>query len=162
LQQQIGRNARKGGHLTYDQIERIYGYMSEKHAEKQKLKGMIKDSLYVLEMMKAYYGLNTDAVWYEAFDNAPRRDVQYLRKMRRNGEKLNEAPRITLSTIHGAKGGECENVVLLTDLSLNTMKSYEQNQMMRIDYSMLVRHGPRNIYTSLNQNKNTKDTIYDK
>lgn len=27
----------------------------------------------------------------------------------------------------GAKGGECENVVLLTDLSLNTMKSYEQN-----------------------------------
>ena len=26
---------------------------------------------------------------------------------------LNEAPRITLSTIHGAKGGEAENVVLL-------------------------------------------------
>jgi DNA helicase-2/ATP-dependent DNA helicase PcrA len=120
-------NARKGGHLTYDQIERIYGYMSEKHAEKQKLKGMIKDSLYVLEMMKAYYGLNTDAVWYEAFDNAPRREVNYLKQMRRKGEKLNEAPRITLSTIHGAKGGECENVVLLTDLSLNTIKSYEKN-----------------------------------
>ena len=34
--------------------------------------------------------------------------------------------------------------------------------MMRIDYSMLVQHGPRNIYTSLNQNKDTKDTIYDK
>ena len=47
--------------------------------------------------------------------------------MRKNGEKLNEAPRITLSTIHGAKGGECENVVLLTDLSLNTMKAYEKN-----------------------------------
>jgi DNA helicase-2/ATP-dependent DNA helicase PcrA len=47
--------------------------------------------------------------------------------MRKNGEKLNEAPRITLSTIHGAKGGEAENVVLLTDLSLNTMKSYEDN-----------------------------------
>jgi superfamily I DNA/RNA helicase len=46
--------------------------------------------------------------------------------MRRKGEKLNEAPRITLSTIHGAKGGECENVVLLTDLSLNTIKSYEK------------------------------------
>ena len=66
-------------------------------------------------------------VWFEAFDAAPKRDINYLRKMRKNGEKLNEAPRITLSTIHGAKGGECENVVLLTDLSLNTMKSYEQN-----------------------------------
>jgi DNA helicase-2/ATP-dependent DNA helicase PcrA len=47
--------------------------------------------------------------------------------MRRRGEKLNEAPRITLSTIHGAKGGEAENVVLLTDLSFNTMRSYERN-----------------------------------
>ena len=47
--------------------------------------------------------------------------------MRINGEKLNKAPRITLSTIHGAKGGESENVVLLTDLSENTMKAYERN-----------------------------------
>ena len=83
--------------------------------------------MYDLPMLSAYYGLKNDDVWFEAFDAAPNRDVQYLRKMRKNGEKLNEAPRITLSTIHGAKGGECENVVLLTDLSLNTMKSYEQN-----------------------------------
>ena len=82
---------------------------------------------YDIDRLKEHYGLKTDAVWFEAFDAAPRRDVNYLRKMRKNGEKLNEAPRITLSTIHGAKGGECENVVLLTDLSLNTMKSYEQN-----------------------------------
>ena len=47
--------------------------------------------------------------------------------MRKNGEKLNEPPRITLSTIHGAKGGESQNVVLLTDLSENTMKAYEKN-----------------------------------
>ena len=47
--------------------------------------------------------------------------------MRKNGEKLNEDPRITLSTIHGAKGGESQNVVLLTDLSENTMKAYEKN-----------------------------------
>ena len=53
--------------------------------------------------------------------------TNYLRKMRKNGEKLNESPRITLSTIHGAKGGESQNVVLLTDLSENTMKGYEKN-----------------------------------
>ena len=117
-------NLRKGQPLTYDQVERIYSYMS---VDKNKLKSMIKDSMYDIAMLKEYYGLKTDDVWFEAFDAAPKRDVQYLRKMRKNGEKLNEAPRITLSTIHGAKGGECENVVLLTDLSLNTMKSYEQN-----------------------------------
>jgi len=44
-----------------------------------------------------------------------------------NGEKLNEKPRIELSTIHAAKGGEATNVVLLTDLTENTMRSYEKN-----------------------------------
>ena len=34
---------------------------------------------------------------------------------------------IELSTIHAAKGGEAENVVLLTDLTENTMRSYERN-----------------------------------
>ena len=36
--------------------------------------------------------------------------------MRRNGELLKQEPRIKLSTIHGMKGGECDNVVLLSDL----------------------------------------------
>ena len=99
------------------------------NTDKKKLKGMLKDASYDITTLKKDYGLKLDsnAVWYEAFDDAPSRDINYLRKMRKNGEKLNEAPRITLSTIHGAKGGEAENVVLLTDLSLNTMKSYEDN-----------------------------------
>ena len=97
------------------------------NVDKDKLKSMLKDSSYDIDTLEQNYGLKTNAVWFEAFDDAPKRDITYLRKMRKNGEKLNESPRITLSTIHGAKGGECENVVLLTDLSLNTMKSYEQN-----------------------------------
>ena len=83
--------------------------------------------LFFSFVLKKYHGLKTNAVWFEAFDAAPRREINYLKQMRRRGEKLNQAPRITLSTIHGAKGGEAENVVLLTDLSFNTMKSYERN-----------------------------------
>ena len=44
--------------------------------------------------------------------------------MRRNGENLNDKPRIKLSTIHSVKGGEEDNVVLLTDLTTNTNRSY--------------------------------------
>jgi superfamily I DNA/RNA helicase len=47
--------------------------------------------------------------------------------MRANGEKLNKPPRIKLSTIHAAKGGECQNVVLLTDQTRTTMNTYEKN-----------------------------------
>ena len=47
--------------------------------------------------------------------------------MRANGEQLNKKPRIELSTIHAAKGGESQNVVLLTDLTKTTMETYERN-----------------------------------
>jgi len=119
-------NLRKGQLLAYKEVERVYGYMKD-NTDKSKLKGMLKDASYDMDTLKKSYGLKTDKPWFEAFDDAPSRDVNYLRKMRKNGEKLNESPRITLSTIHGAKGGESQNVVLLTDLSENTMKGYEKN-----------------------------------
>jgi DNA helicase-2/ATP-dependent DNA helicase PcrA len=120
-------NLRKGQPLAYKEIERIYGYMN-KNTDKTKLKTMLKGSSYNINTLKKDYGLKVDTPWFEAFDDAPSRDVGYLRKMRKNGEKLNQPPRITLSTIHGAKGGESQNVVLLTDLSLNTYNAYEKNR----------------------------------
>ena len=119
-------NLRRGQPLAYKEVERIYSYMKD-NTDKNKLKGMLKDGSYNIDTLKKDYGLKVDTPWFEAFDDAPSRDVNYLRKMRKNGEKLNEPPRITLSTIHGAKGGESQNVVLLTDLSENTMKAYERN-----------------------------------
>ena len=88
---------------------------------------MAKESFYGIDQLVKDYGLQVKTVWYEAFDDAGQTKVDYLRKMRANGEKLNEKPRIELSTIHGAKGGEAENVVLLTDLTQNTMKGYERD-----------------------------------
>ena len=113
-------SARKGQPLNYKQIERIYSYMSPAHADKNFLKGMAKESFYNL----ADTGIKTDAVWYEAFDNLDFRRKSYIRSMRRNGENLNNKPRIKLSTIHSVKGGEEDNVVLLTDLTTNTNRSY--------------------------------------
>jgi DNA gyrase/topoisomerase IV subunit B len=120
-------NARKGTMLSHDQCMKIFTYMTDNNFDRNKVKGMTKGGMFRLEDLKKDFGIKTDAVWFEAFDNAPGRDVSYLTKMRKNDEKLDEKPRIQLSTIHGAKGGESENVVLLTDLSENTMKAYERN-----------------------------------
>ena len=117
----------KGQPLSYKQIESISKYMSDKSWHKKKIKGMTKGSFYNIDQLINDYGLQIKTTWYEAFDNAGQTRVNYLRKMRKNGEKLNERPRIELSTIHAAKGGEAENVVLLTDLTENTMRSYERN-----------------------------------
>ena len=101
--------------------------MSKNNVEKNKLKIMVKDAFFGIDQLTNQYGLKTKDVWYEAFDNAPSKKVSYIRKMRKNGEQLNKKPRIVLSTIHGVKGGEAQNVILLTDLSLNTQKGYERN-----------------------------------
>ena len=118
---------REGASLEYSKIEKIFSFISPKNLEKEKMFGMVKDSFYNINQLKKDFGLRTDAVWYEGLDQAPIRRVEYIRKMRSNGEQLNKKPRILLSTIHGVKGGEAQNVVLLTDLSLNTQKGYERN-----------------------------------
>ena len=120
-------NLRKDVDINYDQVARIASYMTQNHFEKQSLKYMDKDANYDMAGLRERAWLKTDKVWYEALDQAPSRSIRYIRRMRENGEKLNSSPRITLSTIHGVKGGEQDNVVLLTDLSRNTQINYEKN-----------------------------------
>ena len=100
--------------------------MSPNHYQKEELKYLDKEASYNMETLYSSKGLRTNKVWYEAFDTAPEEKIRYIRRMRENGEQLNKDPRITLSTIHGVKGGESQNVVLLTDLSKNTQSNYER------------------------------------
>ena len=131
--------------------------MSPQKVDKTQQFFMDKDKRYTLETCTAHHGFMTDAVWYEALDQAPQRKVEYIRKMRANGEQLNKPPRILLSTIHGVKGGEAENVVLLTDLSNNTQKSMDrfpddENRLFYVgatrtkDHLHIIR--PKDIYKS--------------
>jgi superfamily I DNA/RNA helicase len=117
---------RKNKDLDHEKIKRIASYMSPNHYQKENLQYLDKDKSYKMTEVYNNRGLNTQKVWYEAFDSAPQNQVEYIRKMRANGEELNKTPRILLSTIHGVKGGECSNVVLLTDLSRNTQKSMDR------------------------------------
>ena len=120
-------NVRKGVDISYEKVKRISSYMSPNNFNKEQLQYLDKDAMYNMVNLCKDKGLNTQKVWYEAFDDAPERKMRYIKRMRENGEKLNSAPRITLSTIHGVKGGEQDNVVLLTDLSKSTQRNYEQH-----------------------------------
>ena len=113
--------------INYEQIKRIASFMSPRNYQKEELQYLDKDASYHMNELYQKKGLNTQKVWYEALDAAPEHKIRYIRRMRENGEQLNKKPRITLSTIHGVKGGEQDNVILLTDLSKNTQRNYEQN-----------------------------------
>jgi superfamily I DNA/RNA helicase len=60
-------------------------------------------------------------------DKLPEQDRAYIIALLRRGEKFNGDPRITVSTIHGSKGGEADNVVLFTDLSPAAEKAARDN-----------------------------------
>ena len=71
--------------------------------------------------------LDKNKTWFECFDKASLEEKNYIRLMLGNKEKLDEEPRVQLSTIHAAKGGECENVILVLDNTNKIRKSTERN-----------------------------------
>ena len=66
--------------------------------------------------------------WDAAFKNIALTKRQYMRAMINNGEDLSKPPRIKVSTIHGAKGGEATNVVLFLNQTTNTIKGSKKSQ----------------------------------
>ena len=71
---------------------------------------------------------DTHLSWDEAFKNVPFAKRQYMKAMLLNGEDLSKPPRIKISTIHGAKGGEATNVVLFLNQTANTIKGSKKSQ----------------------------------
>lgn len=56
--------------------------------------------------------------WYEALNAIkPYYMTEYIRSVLHKGYNLSEKPKINVSTIHRVKGGEADNVVLITDVS---------------------------------------------
>ena len=82
--------------------------------------------------------------WYDAFDQVALSKKDYVRSMLANGEDLSKEPRIKVSTIHGAKGGEATNVVLFLNQTKNTMKAAKksvtkQDEEYRVWYVAVTR-----------------------
>ncbi len=75
---------------------------------------------YEMESMLKVWGIRSEGIWHEAFTRMPARERSYLVAALRKGEKITKKPRIVLSTIHSAKGGEADNVVLFMDMARRT------------------------------------------
>jgi superfamily I DNA/RNA helicase len=77
--------------------------------------------------LKSHFPDLPDGHWYDVFTLLSPKEISYIRAMLRRGEKITKLPRIRLSTIHAAKGGEATNVVLLTDITARVYKNYQEN-----------------------------------
>ena len=70
-------------------------------------------------------GLNEP--WYIALDRIPLATREYYRAIIRRGIPLDNKPTIYVGTIHSVKGGEADNVLLLTDMTYRTNTNLENN-----------------------------------
>lgn len=120
---------RRGQEIPYEMVKLIYKYLDSKfvkHGHKG-LKTANVDALYTHESLTKNHGLLTNAIWHEALTKIAEDKRHYIVALLRRGMKLTSKIPIKLSTIHGAKGGEADNVLLISDLSTKFAKEYGSN-----------------------------------
>ena len=116
--------------ISYGDVQYIYNQIVAKGRLKRGAKTFSdedKDKIYTLDILKKDHGLLIDGEWYEVMNKISEYDVAYIRRLLDLGEDLQKEPRIKTSTIHQAKGGECDNVIVLTDIGKIVYKSYMKN-----------------------------------
>ena len=73
--------------------------------------------------------INFRGDWFEVFNNVSKTKREYMRALLDNGENVLMEPRIKVSTVHGAKGGEAHNVILYLNQTANTIKGAKKSQV---------------------------------
>ena len=72
------------------------------------------------------FGYSHTDRWFDVFETEPD-DSLYIRNMLSQGEELSQPARVVLSTIHSAKGGEADNVLLILDNTKNIREAVERS-----------------------------------
>jgi len=124
------RKGRSGVYVT--SVRKMYEKMTMNVGWKRgfkELRDFDGDEEVTIDILQKAGGLLCDPnkLWYDALDKLHMREVAYIRATLRRGEDLTKPPRIRLSTIHGMKGGEASQVILLTDMAERTFKEYRAN-----------------------------------
>ena len=109
---------RKGVNMPAEDIRKIYAQMllhEQVLYGYKTLPNISEDGFYNITDLQTDHGLLTTAPWDQALGKISNRDKRYISACLRKGEDLTKTPRITISTIHRAKGAQADNVLLLTD-----------------------------------------------
>lgn len=95
------------------------------------------------ELLVASFGLQKKALylpWFEVFDKLPAETVEFIRRTLESGDFYKDR-RIEVSTVHGAKGREAENVVIVDFQGYRQKKSMEKGEEdeYRVAYVAMTR-----------------------
>jgi DNA helicase-2/ATP-dependent DNA helicase PcrA len=97
-----------------------------KHGFKAKIALLNDTEQVTYELLNQNYGLKDLAVWYTMLEGIAPQTVDYYRAVLSNGYGLTHVPKCSISTIHAAKGGEADHVILLSDMAQRSYREYEK------------------------------------
>ena len=115
-----------GEKICYDEIKKLYSCLRTGSGIERgfkNLKTIDEKEEYELETLVMHHGLKASGTWQKALEMIPEEDKYYYEALEKTGDIDEDNPRIRLSTIHGSKGAEADNVVLMTDVSYKTWKN---------------------------------------
>ncbi len=126
---------RKSEEITLGDARRMYEHIASITGVKRGHKKLITfgddpDVPVSMRDLIDHGGLLVDPkkIWHDALDRLPQEDMSYMLAARRRGERLRGGkPRVRLSTIHSAKGGEADHVVLMKEMAKRTYAEMAQS-----------------------------------
>ena len=138
-------NLRAGKVIPCIEVRNIYRYMvlgEDVDRGHKTLPNVPENAMLDIQTLQMSHGLLHTKPWDKTLGKVSEDDRRYLRSCLRSGS-FDDQSRITISTIHGAKGSECDNVMLLTDgVRQNTSKfrgNYDEEDEFRVFYVGLTR-----------------------
>tara|TARA_R100000479_G_scaffold102608_1_gene51165 strand:- start:402 stop:1979 length:1578 start_codon:yes stop_codon:yes gene_type:complete len=134
----------RGATVPADLLKPFSKLIDPKHITKSGRKLMFslsEDQEYTLTDLKRLCGfdVNNFVTWQNVL-KISEQVAAYIVSVRKRGEKILSAdPRIRVSTIHRAKGGEADNVALLLDSTKACVESEDQDAEKRVWYVGVTR-----------------------
>jgi len=140
--------------IAADQVRALYECMTDV-PEDFDYHALPKKQLYSHALLTEKYGLRVPlrAEWASALGGIPYSQCHYYERCIDNGYDLAARPRIQLNTIHAVKGGECDNVLLMTDITpqqataMSRPSTEESDDLHRVFYVGATR-ARRSLYVS--------------
>lgn len=141
------KNLQLGHEVSLSDVKTMYQYIRSGDKGiargKKKMPGADEEIKYSYDTLSTEWGLRVDinTPWQVALNGIAENEINYMRQILKRGYDLDKRASIKLSTIHGAKGGESQNVVLFSDISKRIIDemSYNRDDERRVFYVGMTR-----------------------
>jgi len=134
----------RGDTISFDELKKLYQCIKGRTGIARgfkKLEGIDNNMEFSLKYLQDNVGLLATGKWQEVIIGLDPEDILMFESLIKSGDIFKNKARIRLSTIHGIKGGESDNVVVISDISYRTWRKFndEPDDEHRVFYVAVTR-----------------------